>query len=269
MHAQVQSLLAPIRAISMGGLAHEYVCGDRLRARASQAIDRVRYGTVGITASARYRRILHASGLVGAVGMSAMVQPITLPLNLLVGTGRHRYTGPERLAQGRQVITYVEAFLDHPLDTGLLGLVSAYNLAKHAMIAGTFGAVFGGILGLVLWPMRGLPHRIAIWSFVDVWVQRGAFAAGVFGALMGSCFIWAPHNYIVVQCLRVLTAVPQLVAIIVGYGLGVLLSLSCLILRDLAVGSCRAFGGLYQTQHEALGVPASRRAHLDPAALLA
>lgn len=237
MYQNAQSLIAPIRVVSIGRLAHQALCGDALRARAAAAVDAVRRAPPKASVLERYARVMHASGLCGAVGLRVATRPATLPLDLLVGTGRHRYTLPNRAA-GQPHVSYIEAFIDHPLDTGLLGLVSAYHLVKHAMIAGTLGAALGAVVGVVLWPMRGWPEAKPIGPFVHSWVQRGAFFSGCFGALMGSCFIMAPHNYIAMQVLRVLTAAPKAVAFLVGYGAGAVLGVGAQLGCDAVTGAC-------------------------------
>lgn len=252
MYQHAQSLIAPIRAVSIGGLAHEALCGDRLRARACVALDLARQPQA--TTFDRYSGIVHASGLTGAAGLRIVTRAVSLPLDLLVGTGRHRYTGSDA-PQDRRCVNYVEALINHPLDTGLLGLISAYNLAKHAMIAGCAGAALGAVLGLVLWPWRGWPEAEPLAEFVELWVKRGAFYAGSFGALMGSCLIMAPHNYIAMQGLRVLTAVPKLLANLVGYGVGATAGAMCLVLYDgalaLAAGVQHCLWGASAGQHDA------------------
>lgn len=240
MFQQAQLLIDPIRVVSMGRLAHEALCGDRLRGRAAAAIDAARQPE--LAPFERYSRVMHASGLVGAAGLRIAARPVTLSLDLLVGTGRHRYTGPDA-PHVRPQVSYFEALINHPLDTGLLGLLSAFNLAKHAMIAGCIGAALGAVAGVVLWPFRGYPNGEPIVDFVQVWIHRGAFYVGSLGALMGSCLIWAPHNFLVMQGLRVLTAVPKLVAQAAGYVVGVGLGLACLLVHD----GCRALGQALQS----------------------
>jgi hypothetical protein len=203
-------------SLAIGGWAHEAVCTNRLAQQSHAAWARVQAAPPG-----RERRIklLHAWGLYGAQVGRVLTSPVEFALDLAAGTGRMRGL-PAQGELSHSPMRHLRAFLNHPFDTGLLGLQSAYFLGKHALIAGSVGSVVGVVLGAVTWPMVGWRRRQRFDTYVRQSHQTCALWAGCAGAVVGNCLIMAPHNLLLMQLTRLATALPKLAGYVAGYALG-------------------------------------------------
>jgi hypothetical protein len=201
---------------ALGGWAHAALCSERQAERAQRswaALDMAATDKAAVAAN------LHAFGMRGAQTCRILTRPLELMLDLSVGTGRFRGL-PERGALDAEPLSHVRATINHPLDTGLLGLLSAFFMGKHALIAGGAGCVLGGVWGVAAYLPLGYRRGQIFGDFVQNSVRRCAIGAGCVGAVVGSCLIMAPHNLLLMQLTRLATAVPKLLANIVGYGVG-------------------------------------------------
>lgn len=160
-------------------------------------------------------RSAHAYGLEGAKWSTIPAMAVTFPLDVVVGTGRLRPAeggGQNRHACGQ----YIRGMLNHPLDTGMLGLWGGYSLAQRTLFVGSVACILGIGIGVLAWPVAKSMTGASLTDTVR-YCRDKAVVCAAFVALAQSLLVVAPDNLVILQIARLATSVPKLVAALFGY----------------------------------------------------